>query len=147
MLLFSDELKVLISTKSLFAKKDKLALSDLKKMSLAFYSDENDKFSTAYQHYFNNNSCFRLNNKENIMQMVAENRAVALYPEKLTKFESYAKDNLVCCMSLEDFSFPVIDYIIFYPSKKTLSQAIKRVVDNIKENLCSNLQKQPTSVV
>ncbi|TEB08711.1 LysR family transcriptional regulator [Pelotomaculum propionicicum] len=134
-LLFKDEFNILISNKNPLAQKDKLSLSDLKKLPLSYYSDTNDNISLPYQMYFDDSFRFRLNSKENIMELIVHNKAVALYPEKASRYEYCIRSNLVRPMSVENFRFPQVEFFILYPAKKTSSIGLMKVVDNIKENL------------
>lgn len=63
--LFTDERQLLIGASHPMAEKDFLSLDDLKQLSLAYYSTEQDVISIIYEPYFA--SSYKVATRENIM--------------------------------------------------------------------------------
>lgn len=127
--LFIDDLKVLISTKNALSQKPQLTRNDLKELPLAYYSNHNP----SYLQYFTNPIQFRLNRKENIMQLVAKDEAVAVFPGKLTQYDSYQKKNFIKALPFsDDITLPKIFHYIIHRPHPMLSLAEQKVIKIVK---------------
>lgn len=131
--LLIEELTILISKRHPFAKKQKLSAEDLSQLHLAYYdqldcSCEEDPF---YVSYFKAGSFSRLNRKESILQLVAENGAVAVYPPKITQLDIYRTNGQIKALALdENLNFPKIKHFLAY--HKDSSDVEQKVVNLIR---------------
>lgn len=131
--LLTEELTILISKRHSFAKKQKLNAEDLCQLHLAYYdqldsSCEEDPF---YVSYFKAGSFSRLNRKESILQLVAENGAVAVYPPKITQLDIYRTSGQIKALPVdENLNFPKVKHFLAY--NKDCSDVEKKVVNLIR---------------
>lgn len=136
--LLVEELSVLISKRHPFSKKEYLTAEDLSQLHLAYYDHidrpcESDPF---YVTYFKTGSFSRLNRKESILQLVAENGAVAVYPPKITQLDIYRTSGQIRAVPLDsDLNFPEIMHYLAY--RKDFSEAEKKVIEFIR--YCFNM--------
>lgn len=120
--LMVEELSVLVSRRHPFSKKDYLTAEDLQQLHLAYYDHldrpcESDPF---YVSYFKNDSFSRLNRKESILQLVAENGAVAVYPPKITQLDIYRTSGQIRALPIDDgLDFPEIMHYLVYRKDRT----------------------------
>lgn len=120
--LMVEELTVLISKRHDFSKKEYLTSEDLKQLHLAYYDHldrpcESDPF---YVSYFKKDSFSRLNRKESILQLVAENGAVAVYPPKITQLDIYRTSGQIKALPVDsDLEFPEIMHYLAYKREHT----------------------------
>ncbi len=130
--LADDERCIILSAKNPLSKKDYLSKKDMKNLTLAYYSDLTDDISEFYRKYFNPDRCFRLNNRESILQLIAEDGAAGVFPAKTTGSSLFMRQGLVKAVPMEGMDTK-ISYYILYPEPKTLSVNEIRLLDIIRE--------------
>lgn len=130
--LSDDERCIILSTRNPLAAKELLSKADLKKLTLAYYSDLTDDVSESYRKYFNPERCFRLNNRESILQLVAEDGAVGVFPVKTMTNSYFMKSGLVKAVPAEDLDAKIAYYML-YPEPKSMSVNEIRMIDIIRE--------------
>lgn len=132
--LIEDRRCVMISTKNPISKKDTLSSDDLKQLTLAYYSDTTDDVSEFYRNYFNPDRCFRLDSRESILQLIAEDGAVGIFPELTTRSSYYIRSGLIKPVFLDNKKLPTkITYYLIYPDLKNLSLNEICMLDIIRE--------------
>ena len=72
-----------MSCENMYADRTSLKVADLSALTLACYTYTADTIKSQYKQYFNPNHCYYLDGENSILQIVAENKAVAVYPPKL----------------------------------------------------------------
>ena len=127
-----DERCVMLSAKNPLSEKEILTKKDLKNLTLAYYSDLIDDISESYRKYFNPDRCFRLNGRESILQLVAEDGAVGVFPDKATQNSLFRRNGLVKSVPMEGVDTK-ISYYLLYPEPKTMSVNEIRLVEIIRE--------------
>ena len=140
--LAEDERCVMLSTKNPLAQKEFLTKEDLRQLTLAYYSDLTDNISEFYRRYFNPDRCFRLNSRESILQLVAEDGAAAVFPEKTTRSSYFIKSGLVRPVPAVGLDTK-ISYYLLYPELKTMSVNEIRMLDIIREQFSCCLNEGP----
>lgn len=130
--LIEDERCVLLSSKNPLAKKEFLTKDELKQLTLAYYSDMTDDISEFYRVYFNPDRTFRLDSRESIFQLVAEDGAAAIFPEMTTRSSYFLKSGLIQALPVKDIETK-ISYYLIYPNLKNLSINEIRMLDIIRE--------------
>lgn len=130
--LIEDERCVLLSSKNPLAKKEFLTKDELKQLTLAYYSDMTDDISEFYRVYFNPDRTFRLDSRESIFQLVAEDGAAAIFPEMTTRSSYFLKSGLIQALPVKDIETK-ISYYLIYPDLKNLSINEIRMLDIIRE--------------
>jgi len=133
--LFQDQLSILISPKNALSKKDFITKDDCSKLTLAYYWSLQDKQPPTYLNLFDTASAIRSNTKNSIMELVAENMAVAVFPQKITKHDFFQKNNLIVSI-LFDNSLNMPDIMHYVAYKNNLTPAEKKVIDII--HYCAN---------
>lgn len=118
--LLEDERCVLMSAVHPFAQKKTLKQAELKQLTLAYYSDMSDDVSEAYKKYFNQDRFFRLSNRESILELVAENGAVGIFPEKTTRSSYLRRNTLIKAVPIADMDMR-ISYFMLYPKANLMS--------------------------
>ncbi len=130
--LAEDERCIMLSAKNPLSQKEILTKEDLSQLTLAYYSDLTDNISEFYRKFFNPERCFRLNSRESILQLVAEDGAAAVFPEKTTRSSYFIKNGLIRPVPAEDLDTK-ISYYLLYPDLKTMSVNEIRMLDIIRE--------------
>lgn len=132
--LIEDQRCVMLSTKNPLSKKEILTTDDLKTLTLAYYSDMSDDISEFYRKYFNPDRCFRLDSRESILQLVAEDGAAAIYPEMTTRSSYFIRSGLIKPIPVDDTQVKTkITYYLIYPDLKNLSLNEICMLDIIRE--------------
>lgn len=130
--LMEDQRCVMLSTKNPLSQKEFLTKEDLKTLTLAYYSDMTDDISEFYRVYFNPERCFRLDSRESILQLVAEDGAAAIFPEMTTRSSFFVKSGLIQAVPVQDIA-TAISYYLIYPDLKNLSLNEICMLDIIRE--------------
>lgn len=128
-----DQRQVVISANNPLSEKAILSLDDLKSLTLAYYSDLTDDVSDSFRKYFNPERCYRLNSREAILQLVAEDGAVGIFPQKLIKDNYFFKNKIIKSVPM-DIPNTEISYYMLYPDLNTLSLNELIMLDIIREN-------------
>jgi len=129
--LFEDRISVLISPKNPLSRKPSLSISDCETLSLAFYYYGELEAPPVYLPLFKHGSHQRFTSREAIMQAVAENIAVGIFPQKITQHDFYQKSNLITSVLFEESAeLPTIMHYIAY--RNELSAAERKVLDTIR---------------
>lgn len=134
--LAEDERCVMISAKNPLSEKEILTKKDLKGLTLAYYSDLTDDISESYRKYFNPDRCFRLNSRESILQLVAEDGAVGVFPDKVTRNSQFMRNGLVKSVPMDGVETKIAYYLL-YPEPKAMSVNELRMVEIIREQFDS----------
>ncbi len=128
--LFSDRLSVLISPRNPMSKKDFITKEDCEQLPLAFYWNTNEEHEPSYLRLFDADSAIRANTKSSILQLVAENNAVAIFPQKITQHDFYRKNNVINSVLFDEtINLPEIMHYVAY--RNDLTDAERKVVDTI----------------
>lgn len=131
--LADDERCILLSAKNPLADKPILTKKDTKNLTLAYYSDLTDDISEFYRKHFNPDRCFRLNSRESILQLVAEDGAAGVFPAKTTGRSLFMRQGLVKAVPMEGMDTK-ISYYLLYREPRTMSVNEIRLLDIIRDN-------------
>lgn len=139
-LLLEDHCQLLMSTQNPLSQAKHLALADLAALNLAMYPEKDDPIVLPlFKQYFQSGTCFHLSNLENILQVVAENRAVAVMPGQMLSRNAYVVDGKIKLMELEDYNQP-LNYYLLYRKKNLKSQRYKDAIRLIKQIFLQELK-------
>ena len=116
----------------MYADRTSLKVADLSALTLACYTYTADTIKSQYKQYFNPNHCYYLDGENSILQIVAENKAVAVYPPKLFSDHFLIKNGSIISKPVEDLVLPAT-YLLLYPDSELLSSAEKAIIARIKE--------------
>lgn len=130
-ILHEENRELFISTKNPLAKKKILNIEDLQQLTYACYSRSNDRIANQYKGYFNTDYCYYLNNQNNILQLVAENKAVTIYPPKILGEHTLLKSGLVVSRPIKGVATHAT-YLLLYPLNAMLSFSEQEVIRAIK---------------
>lgn len=130
--LAEGERQCVISARNPLAQKDILSKEDLKTLTLAYYSDLTDDISDSYRKYFSQERCYRLNNRESILQLIAEDGAVAVFPAEFNENNYFFKNGIIKSIPI-DVPSTKISYYMLYPDLKTISLNELKILDIIRE--------------
>lgn len=131
-ILHEEEREVLMSNQNPLAKHNSLCAEDLNTLTLACYSYAADTIKSQYKRYFNQEHCYYLDGENSILQLVAENKAVTIYPPKLFKDHLLVKNGSIVSKPVVDLVLPAT-YLLLYPDENLLSLAEKIIIDRIKQ--------------
>lgn len=131
-ILHEEEREVLMSCENMYADRTSLKVVDLSALTLACYTYTADTIKSQYKQYFNPNHCYYLDGENSILQIVAENKAVAVYPPKLFSDHFLIKNGSIISKPVEDLVLPAT-YLLLYPDSELLSSAEKAIIARIKE--------------
>lgn len=129
--LHEENRELFLSTKNSFAEKEILEVADLQELTYACYSRSNDRISNQYKGYFNPDYCYYLNNQNNILQLVAEDKAVTIYPPKILGDHILLKSGLVVSRPIQGVATHAT-YLLLHPSDDMLSLAEREVIKLIR---------------
>ncbi len=129
--LHEEERELFLSTKNSFTEKESLEVADLQKLTYACYSRSNDKITNQYKGYFNPDYCYYLNNQNNILQLVAEDKAVTIYPPKILGDHILLKSGLVVSKPIRGVATHAT-YLLLHPSDDILSFVEREVIKLIQ---------------
>ena len=139
-LLLEDHCQVLVSTKNPLAAEKYLTLSDLSSLNLAMYPEKDDPIAAPlFKQYFQYGTLFHLSNLENILQIVAENRAVATMPGHMLSKNPYVLNEKIKLMDIIDYPQP-LNYYMLYRKKNLKSDCYKDVIRLTKQIFLQELQ-------
>ena len=110
-------------------------LTDLQMLTYAWHC-KNDIIANQYKGYFNEEYCYYLDNQNNILQLVAENKAVTIYPPKILGEHILVKSGLITSRPIQGIATHVT-YLLFYPAWDALSAAEKEVIKLVKQEFQS----------
>lgn len=140
--LIEDQRCVMLSAKNPLSQKEMLTTDDLRTLTLAYYSDMSDDISEFYRKYFNPERCFRLDSRESILQLVAEDGAAAIYPEMTTRSSYFIRSGLIKPVPVDNTRVQTkITYYLIYPDLKNLSLNEICMLDIIREQFTCCLTK------
>lgn len=134
--IFTDTRELFMGQGNPYAAAPRLTTDMLKEMDLAYYSDINDQVSHYYAPYFR--KTFRLANKEDILDLVIQGKAVFIQPSFL-----FSHDYRVVSRSLVSRQLPRMDisadapvYIFASPSLTPMEQALsERIIEDFAHDL------------
>ena len=133
--LFVDERKVFIGAGHPLAQGESLDVEELKKIPWAYYSLEKN-VQSPYDKYFS--SSYYLQSLNEVLELIANNQAVAILPSTVNKFEPAVKQNLI-----KTFPVPFPDTNLLAPVflcyTNNISPIDKMLLDFIKENFTKAL--------
>lgn len=132
-LLCEDAFHIMISAKNSLSKKEFLEREDLLNIPLAMMPQPHETIAQAYFKLFFplEYPCY-LMDRDSIMELVAENRAAAVFPALSMQNCHFVKNGLVKPMLLREFMLPIRFYLL-YPEKRPLSPAEQTLIQIIRE--------------
>lgn len=130
--LIEDERCILISTKNPLAQKEVLTKAELSQMILAYYSDQTDSVASNYKEYFSKERSFRLSNRESIMQLIVEDKAVGIFPDKITRNMFFRKNSFIKAIPIAGVDMKIF-YVLLHPDIKQMSINEIRMMQIIRE--------------
>lgn len=132
--LYNDYFYIALSSKNKLAKKSSLEEQDLKNLALAQYSDTDYVSSGFYHKFFNREAAILLNNKDNMYQVVAEDKAATICSRLLMKNNFYYKMNLVSILPLKDKLLP-LTYFVVYNSHSSFDKVAQSLIKEVKKEI------------
>ncbi len=129
--LLEDSMSVLISSKNPLSKKAFVSPADCASLPLAYYCYGEEEAPPVYLPLFKQHSHLKFSSRETILQAVAENIAVAIFPRKITQHDFYIKNNLITSV-LFDASIQLPKILHYVAYKKDLSPAEETVLDIVR---------------
>lgn len=130
--LASDQRCILLSAKNPLSDKTVLTTEDLQQLVLAYYSERMDDVSGKYRQYFDQKRSFRLSNRESIMQLIVENRAVGIFPDVITRSMYFRQNGLIKALPIADMDMHTF-YVMLHPDIKLMSVNEIRMMSIIRE--------------
>ncbi|MCQ4864395.1 LysR family transcriptional regulator [Pseudoflavonifractor phocaeensis] len=131
--LCEDAFHIMVSTQNPLSRKDMLDKADLEDLPLAMLPKPYETVSQAYfKPFFPREYPCYLTDRNSIMQLVAENKAAAVFPALSMQNSYFLKEGLVRPMLLRDFTLPIRFYLLS-PARAGLSRTEEAIVDMIRE--------------
>ena len=125
--IYEDEREVFLSPDHPLAQKEYLEIEDLKQLTLACYSIDDDTIGGKVRPYFNPDYYYHLDSQYNMLQLAAENKSVSIFAPKISKIHPLVKHGLVVSRPVRGLSLRAT-YLLIYPSDNILSNAEKEIV-------------------
>jgi len=128
-----DKLAVFISGDNPLSQQAKLTVDDLKDLTLALSNqpEQDDFFGRRLVKYFANGITFRFNSLPQVLDLVAENKAVTFGTYSTYKDNEYFARYNIKAVPLDSKDAWELVHFVFYPLKKELSPAEKMLVDEL----------------
>ncbi|HJD98397.1 LysR family transcriptional regulator [Mailhella massiliensis] len=135
--LMEDEYYIFLSSKHPLAGKEKLSLKDCATLKLATYSNQvlkrNQLFQKKIFDVIGIKEYLYVNSRENIMQMVAQNKAAGCFLHKMSAYSWYITNGLIRALPVDGMCLmPSFHYLVSMESGG-LSPEERQVVDFIRE--------------
>ena len=134
--LLEDEYYIFLSTSHPLAEKEKLSLDDCATLTLATYSNQILKRNQLFQKkIFDVVGITRysyVNSRENIMQMVAQNKAAGCFLHRMSAYSWYITNGLIRALPVEGMRLmPSLHYLVSL-EKDVPGDETRQVVDFIR---------------
>lgn len=127
-LLLEDQCQMLISPIHPLASQETISVTDFSTLNLAMYPEKDDPIaSPLYKKYFSTGSLLHLSNLQNILQIVADNKAVAFMPQKVISKNPYVLNHQIKVLPILDYPQP-LNYYIAYRKDDLKSETYKQVI-------------------
>lgn len=132
-ILHEENRELFLSAGNPLVEKEYLTVEDLKELTYACYSRNSDAITEQYKKYFEEDYCYALNNYYNILEVVAEDKAVTILPPKILQENIFLKKNIVISKPIQGIATQVV-YVLLYPSDDSaLTKCENKIVKMIKE--------------
>lgn len=133
--LIEDRFQVFLSARARLARKKQLVLADLADMRLAVYPDDDPTTAMPlFARHFASGRLMRLSHFEHLLDAIAEDRAVGVFPARLMRNIPQVASGAVRSLPLADMDVPV-RYYLLAPAPGSLSSAEKRFLRELKSHL------------
>ena len=127
-LLLEDQCQLLISPKHPLALQKTISISDFSTLNLAMYPEKDDPIaSPLFKKFFAAGALLHLSNLQNILQIVADNKAVAFMPQKVISKNPYVLNQQIKVLPISDYPQP-LNYYIAYRKDNLKSETYKQVI-------------------
>ena len=134
--LMKDEYYVFLSTSHPLAKKDSLTVAECSTLKLATYSNQmlkrNQLFQKKIFDVIGIKQYAYVNSRENIMQMVAQNKAAGCFLHRMSAYSWYITNGLIRALPVEGLHLmPSFHYLVYLESDALIPEE-RQVVDFIR---------------
>lgn len=134
--LMEDEYYIFLSTRHPLSKKASLTVEDCSTLTLATYSNQILKRNQLFQKKFFDVIGIKrysyVNSRENIMQMVAQNKAAGCFLHKMSAYSWYITNGLIRALPVQGMHLmPSFHYLVYLESEALISEE-QQVVDFIR---------------
>lgn len=134
--LMKDEYYVFLSTSHPLAKKDSLTVAECSTLRLATYSNQvlkrNQLFQKKIFDVIGIKKYAYVNSRENIMQMVAQNKAAGCFLHRMSAYSWYLTNGLIRALPVEGLHLmPSFHYLVYLESDALIPEE-RQVVDFIR---------------
>lgn len=134
--LMKDEYYVFLSTSHPLAKKDSLTVAECSTLKLATYSNQmlkrNQLFQKKIFDVIGIKQYAYVNSRENIMQMVAQNKAAGCFLNRMSAYSWYITNGLIRALPVEGLHLmPSFHYLVYLESDALIPEE-RQVVDFIR---------------
>lgn len=134
--LLDDEYQIFISAQHPFAEKETLSVEDCTQLEFAIFSDQNRSSSINQEVFqiFKPKEIHYLNNRENIIQAIVENKVASFFLYTMTKNNWYMKNGFMCSKPIKNIVLLPSSHYLISSKDIPLSGAEQIVCDFIKTN-------------
>ncbi len=126
-------MKIFISDRNPLSEKKQLCAEDCHGLRLAQYLDNNDCVSSQLQPYFSADMRLQTSNRENMLQLIAQDKAVSYFPYKISAVSPYVADGLITPMSIEGLQMPTTHFMA-RPIEKKVGYVEQEIARKIQES-------------
>lgn len=130
--LLRDRLEIFLSVHNPLARRGFLTPEDCPRLTLARYLDHNDQVSRRFSSHFSSASQIWASNLDNILQLIAQDKAVAYYPVRINAVSQYVTDEKIRSIPIQGESFPTTHFAAFSP-ELSLDSPEFHIVEAIQE--------------
>ena len=136
--LMEDEYYVFISSRHPLASKASLTVQDCSTLKLATYSNQmlerNQLFQKKIFEVIGMTQYVYVNSRENIMQMVAQNKAAGCFLHRMSAYSWYVTNGLIRALPVEGMHLMPSSHYLIHLESSALSPAERQVVDFIRRH-------------
>lgn len=136
--LMKDEYYVFISSRHPLARKESLTVQDCSTLKLATYSNQmlkrNQLFQKKIFEVIGITQYVYVNSRENIMQMVAQNKAAGCFLHRMSAYSWYVTNGLIRALPVEGMHLMPSSHYLIHLESSALSPAERQVVDFIRRH-------------
>ena len=136
--LMEDEYYVFLSSRHPLAAKESLSVEDCATLTLATYSNQmlkrNQQFQKKIFGVIGITRYIYVNSRENIMQMVAQNKAAGCFLHRMSAYSWYVTNGLIRALPVEGMHLMPSKHYLVHLEEESLSAEERQVVDFMRRH-------------
>lgn len=131
-IIMRDRKVLYASAENELVQKNVIDKCDLKNYSLASYSNIYDENRAFFGKYFRDAVKYLRHSKSQILELVAEDKCMAIFPSITTQCEFLIKEGKIVELEVNDLDLGTVDFLLVHPPVRTLTSMERKVLSALK---------------